>query len=424
MSKTPLDLTRKQLAAFAPDQRTLKALEELVSQVNVTIPSDLTYLAARIQEVLSDAGSAQSSANQANDSIDRMRQALEFIAYAPPQPDAQDPGVSNAPVLREDGVVSADYIEIGRQTPAWQEGRIFYDWNDHSLAYYNDASDATLNIGREQVIRVFNNTGSGLVSGQLVYINGSSGGWPTVALAQANNEASYRGTIGMVTTTIANNGYGYVTTEGIVNGVNTAAYTPGQQIYLSDTVAGGFTSTKPLEPSYVVDIGYITNVNATTGAIYVHIDREPWYGFMNISNLTASTTLPTVDTILKPPNSNGYGMSYDSSLGEITFLKNGSYNFHYQINAIPSASNKNMYFYVEENIGSGWTPIATSGRLLRLPNTVETQLTYSSCRFYSVGSKIRVHLYSDATVNINTSSLPGTTPGTVLIPAFRLLIAG
>lgn len=48
----------------------------------------------------------------------------------------------------------------------------------------------TLQVGHEQYVRIVNKTGSQINDGQVVYINGTQGNRPTVALAQANTLTS------------------------------------------------------------------------------------------------------------------------------------------------------------------------------------------------------------------------------------------
>lgn len=439
---------------MAPNQRALRALEQLLAQVNEQVPSDL-------EAVAYDAATGNSNANEALGQIANLADDAFSLAS---EADAKGVGALSAiiglandatalsteadskatralndlkriadslealslsPGSLENNSSHRDYTSFRQASnPAYKEGRLFYDWNDHSLSYYNDASDVTLNIGREHVIRVLNNTGSTLSSGQVVYISGSSGGWPTVALAKADNSVSYYGTIGVVTSTIANGSYGYVTSEGIVNGVNTSSFAAGDSLYLSDSVSGGLTKTKPLEPSYTVFVGYVVNVNATTGSVIVHIDREPWYPVAEVLNTSASVTLPTTPTIFAATTVNkAYGTTYDTSTGILTFSQNGSYSFAIEFNAEPSASNKNIYFYVEEDQGSGWVISRYSARKLELINAIETQVTISAAKYYGAGTKIRFYIWGDATITLKTTDVTGTTPGTVTVPAFRMLVA-
>lgn len=118
---------------------------------------------------------------------------------------------------------------------------------------------------------VRNETGSILTKGQVVYLSGASGNKALAVLAQANTEATSSGTYGLVQNDIANNNNGIVVIAGFINKLNTEGYTDGDKIYLSPTVAGGWTTTKPSAPNHMVFLGTITYAHQTQGAIQLRI---------------------------------------------------------------------------------------------------------------------------------------------------------
>lgn len=320
-----------------------------------------------------------------------------------------------------------DYIAFDTTVdkPLYQEGLVFYDKHEHSLAYYNDDSTVTVNISREQIVRVYNNTGFDIPEGKLVYINGAIPEWPTIALARADTVSS-QSTIGMTTTLIENNSFGYVTTGGEVHNIYVNSFPVGATLYLSATSAGDFTTTQPLQPNFVVEIGMVTNSDAGYGDVLVKIDKKPWFPFIELLHIAASTNLPLTPAIFKPQTLvRADGINYSTITGEIEVTRNGVYGISLQINAEPSASNKNIYFYVEDwNIETlQWEIKQYSARLLRLPNAQETQLTIVANRYYPAGHKHRLYLWGDDTVALKTTDIPGTTPGTVTLPAFRFTMA-
>lgn len=154
--------------------------------------------------------------------------------------------------------------------PAYQEGRVFYDAGEHTLAYYNDAANVTVNVGQEQLVRVRNNTGVSLTDGQVVYVNGALGNRPTVALAKADAVATSFATIGVVTDTILNGADGYVTVQGIVRNIDTSAFAEGAAVYLSSSTAGAFVASSP---SISVVLGYCLRQHATQGMILVAVNN-------------------------------------------------------------------------------------------------------------------------------------------------------
>jgi len=84
------------------------------------------------------------------------------------------------------------------------EGELYWDSDEHTLNLKTGLDSTTLNIGREMNVLVMNSTGSTISNGKVVYINGSSGTKPTVALAQANDYTKSAKTIGIATMDILN----------------------------------------------------------------------------------------------------------------------------------------------------------------------------------------------------------------------------
>jgi len=320
-----------------------------------------------------------------------------------------------------------DYVRFNTtaDTPPHEEGLLFYDDFDHSLCYYNEDAGITVNLGREQLVRVYNASGAMLTDGDVVYINGASQGWPAVYKANANSKMTSSSTLGVVTAAIDIADYGYVCVSGVVHDLNTSAYTEGTILYL-DTASGGLTNIQPLQPNYIVEIGTVLSSHTTEGKIYVSIDKYEWHPSVILLDTRPTVTLPTMPQIYLAPTI-GYndGFNYNALTGELEITDSASYAVSILFNAQPSASNKQMYFYAEEKpAGGNWTISRYSARKLDLPNAQETQLTIAAARYYPTGTKIRFYIWGDATISLRTTDLPGTTPGTVTMPAFRLMFAG
>ena len=171
--------------------------------------------------------------------------------------------------------VTTDYIDLTTSSaPSHQEGRIFYDTSNKSLAVYNDESDITLQIGQESWVRVYNSSGSAIPNGAAVSFYGSTAGTPLIILADSSDYNKIRWVAGFSTHTIENNSYGYVTTFGKVNDLDTSAYSIGSAVYVSATTPGGLTPTPPSYPNYAVLVGGVVAVDASAGAIFVNIQNS------------------------------------------------------------------------------------------------------------------------------------------------------
>lgn len=120
---------------------------------------------------------------------------------------------------------------------------------------------------------VRNETGATLTKGTVVYINGGAGNKVTVTKALATGDETSAQTFGIVITDITNNQNGYVCVLGLVENLDTSAYLEGQQLYLSPTTAGAWTTTKPSAPDHMVYIAIVERVHANQGTILVRIQN-------------------------------------------------------------------------------------------------------------------------------------------------------
>lgn len=129
-------------------------------------------------------------------------------------------------------------------------------------------------VATKLVTNVWNNSGATITKGSVIYINGAhSSTLPTIALAIANTEEKSAYTYGIVQTDIADNSQGVVVQMGKIEGLSlpTSSFTDGQMLYLSPTIAGGYTTTKPVAPYHYVSLGTITRAHPNNGSIQVKI---------------------------------------------------------------------------------------------------------------------------------------------------------
>ena len=189
-------------------------------------------------------------------------------------------------------VGSQAYIDLlpGLSAPSWSEGRIFYDDVNKTLAVYNNESDVTLQLGQEIYFRVYNATGIAIANGALVYINGASGGRPTVALAKSDSPST-TGVIAMATHGIGIAETGFVTTLGSVGSLNTNSWAVGTTLYLSDSVAGEWTSTTPVAPNFPIQIGTVIAQDVSDGSILITIGPTDVAQTMVIQDLEVNEDL-------------------------------------------------------------------------------------------------------------------------------------
>jgi hypothetical protein len=151
--------------------------------------------------------------------------------------------------------------------PTYSEGLVWYDSDQESLAFYNDSSLSPVYIGENIVLKVYNNTGATIAKGAAVYIQ--SGGafvYPNVALARADSPST-AAVIGLMNAATPTGSFGYVTSTGVITGVNTGAYSEGTILYLSPYAAGMLMNTVP-PTGYVIQVGVVAHSNTPNGTIY------------------------------------------------------------------------------------------------------------------------------------------------------------
>ena len=128
-------------------------------------------------------------------------------------------------------------------------------------------------IGQQVVVRARNNSGSAITKGSVVKVVGVAGGFIGINLAQGDSDANSATAFGIVAENIADASNGFVCINGIIHGLNTNAFTEGDVLYLSPTVAGTFTNVKPVAPQHAVVIGYVAKKSATDGHILLHVQN-------------------------------------------------------------------------------------------------------------------------------------------------------
>jgi hypothetical protein len=244
-------------------------------------------------------------------------------------------------------------------TPTWEEGKVFYDTTNHTLAYYNDNAQMMVNVGQEQIVRVYNGTGTTITNGQVVYLNGSHGNTPQVFLANASyNNSSVEKILGIATTDIPSTGnqIGYVTVMGIVHDIDvgTNVYIEGDNVYL-DTIDGGLTKTAPTKPNHIVDLGIVTGIRGggSNNIIDVLVRVNSRNKLTELHDVII-TSLSSNDILLYNPVSGGYWYNSTSNNWQNTYT-----NFSAQ-----SANNLSIYTTVNSNSASNWNYQGTDVKAL------------------------------------------------------------
>jgi hypothetical protein len=180
-------------------------------------------------------------------------------------------------------ITNTDYIDLNTATvTGGTVGRIWWNDADGTVNIGMKGGAVTLQVGQENLVRVVNKSGANLLESdyRAVRIIDAQGQRLAVDLATADNDLNSASTIGLVTENIPLNEEGFITTSGLVNGINTTVTGPylenwsdGDVLYLSPTIAGGITNVKPIAPEHTVILGYVVYSHQNNGKIYVKVDN-------------------------------------------------------------------------------------------------------------------------------------------------------
>ncbi len=169
--------------------------------------------------------------------------------------------------------LTSDYVQLDTGAgAATAVGRISWDAGEGTATLGLAGGNVNLQLGQENVVRVYNGSGATITNGSVVAVSGAQGQRPSVVLADADSEPLSAATLGIATENIANGAEGFVATFGVVNGLDTSAFTAGTPVYLSQT-AGGLTATRPSAPAHTVFIGWVLHVNASSGRLFININN-------------------------------------------------------------------------------------------------------------------------------------------------------
>ena len=164
-------------------------------------------------------------------------------------------------------ILNVDTIQFNTASSAnLTVGGIQYDDGDGGLHTILKGGNVDLQIGQENVVLVYNAEATTLNKGEVVYVSGSQGNRPSVKRAIATSDGYSATTLGIIRVITS-------LEIGIVNGLNTNGSLGGTAVWLSPTVAGAWTTTKPTAPGHTVLLGYVVRPSLTVGSIFVHISN-------------------------------------------------------------------------------------------------------------------------------------------------------
>lgn len=232
-----LNLTRKQLAEFLPDPKTIKQFEKLLGLIQSLDPEVLNTLTML-------ASSAQASAMTAHNSL------------------------------------ALDYIDVRTGPHVTQPGRIAWNEADGTIDIGMGYDGVVQQVGLETYYRI--KASASITNGQLVMFDGSVGASGVLKGKPATGLTSGQLVMGVATMDIANNSFGYVTAFGLVRGINTTGasvgetWADGDLLYYNSAYAGGLTNVAPTAPTPKVICAAVVNAGSGgSGSLFVRSTFMP-----------------------------------------------------------------------------------------------------------------------------------------------------
>ena len=176
------------------------------------------------------------------------------------------------------------------------------DSTDYNVFWQDNYADWT-----SVVKHIVKNDGNTFIAkGTPVYSTGSDGTNILVGKASNDTEATSSKTMGLMQSDITTTGStqtGFVISEGLLGGLNTAGTTAGDPVWLgvNGNLIYGLIN-KPSAPAHLVFIGIVTKVSAGNGEIFVKVQNG--FELEELHNVDLKTTIPI----------NGHILGFDGTL--------------------------------------------------------------------------------------------------------------
>jgi hypothetical protein len=288
MATQKLNLTRDQLATFLKNHEQIRQFERLFQVADEVSPSSdtqgisieasnagaaaneaLAQIVSLARDVAINAGNADQKAVQALDTLGRIANALEMLA--------------TAPVIENNNSVVTDYIDFNTTTPApaIKVGRVH--WNGGYTLNLEMTPNVNQAIGESQYYYI--KASAAIAKGQLVMFDGSVGSSGVLKGKPSTGLTNGQLVMGVAAESIANNGFGLVSSFGLVRGFNTTGtpygetWADGDILYYNPSFPGGLTKNLPAAPTpHVVVAAVVNAATAGSGSVFVRVQAEPLIG--------------------------------------------------------------------------------------------------------------------------------------------------
>ena len=216
------------------------------------------------------------------------------------------------------------------------QGQIAWNADDGTIDIGMGYDAVTQQVGLEQYFRI--KASATITDGQCIMFTGSVGASGVLKGAPATGVTDPQYVMGVATMDIANNGFGYVTSFGLVRGINTTGSSVGETwvdgdiLYYNPAFTGGLTKVPPTAPLPKVIVASVVNAGpGGSGSLFIKVQGEP--DLRNLSDVYAPSPISNGQiligdgpqarweaTTLTP----GSGVSITNAAGAITISATGS----------------------------------------------------------------------------------------------------
>jgi hypothetical protein len=319
-----------------------------------------------------------------------------------------------APAIQNSNTLRTNYLDL-EQNAAYVNKIARFAWNNFDkTANLGMEYDVVQQVGLETYARVANFTGVTIPNGTVV---GFTGAVPDSALSispyLANGATNTLYVVGVMTHDLPDTGErGYCTVWGFVRDVNTSAFTLGDILYASPTVAGGLTNVKPTAPNNVVPIAAVLQVGTTDGVIFVRptIEQQKYYGEFTKTDSQTPAVINTAYALLFTNTEIANGVSLGSPLSEVVVAQAGLYNVAVSVQITSTnSSQKSIWVWLRKN---GTTDFPNSARVASITlNNGYLVVSLNEVASLLAGDFIEVMYASDSTaISIATVAATAFAP--------------
>lgn len=259
---------------------------------------------------------------------------------------------ANADITSMSGITgslgSPTYVQMGNgSATTLAAGRMWYDQTNGSWNLGMGNGNITQQVGEETFI--YGKASAAITEGQLICKTGTVGASGVITFAPSPTGLTVNdGIIGVATENIALNGFGRITTFGVVHGINTTGASVGETwadndtLYYNPSYVGGLTKVKPSAPYAKFEVG--TVINAGSGGS----------GSIQVDLIHGSTLGGTDSNVQFGTLANNDLIAYDSGLGYWKNIPGSSYG---------TGTVTSVAMTTPTGLSVSGSPITTSGTL-------------------------------------------------------------